>query len=309
MPFANGRISTYVGGTLDVQQSEPSVCVQVTEEAHVTQHPDIRLILSDIDGTILPYGQRVVSPRVISAFHAAMDAGIRVGPASGRGISHVVPTFGGDDACVATALGTNGMQVYLDGELIHEEHLPHDALEHVLQAIEGLPQTGAIIFDGGTPLLVAGKREDLAQSFPVYAEQSVDAVGIPDFPVVKMNVFCATELAVTRMLFDLVSTEIPELDFNVPMAGFLNMAPPGYSKATGIEIICEALGIGIDQVVTFGDGGNDIELVGAIPNGVAVAGAVPEVASVARWHVGRCEDEAVPDAIETLAAGAWPFVA
>ncbi len=271
-------------------------------------HQEIKLILSDIDGTLLPYGHRVVSPRVIEAFHAAMAAGIHVGPASGRGISHVVPTFGGDDACVATALGTNGMQVYLDGALIHEEHLPHAAIEHVAEVIHELPGVGAIVFDGGTPLLVEGTREDLALSFPVYAEQARDAVGIPDFPIVKMNVFCDGDLDRTRRLYDLVAHEVPELDFNVPMAGFLNMAPPGYSKASGIKIICEALGIGIDQVVTFGDGGNDVELVAHVPNGVAVAGAVPEVSAAARWHIGPCEEDAVPAAIEALANGAWPFV-
>ena len=270
-------------------------------------HHDIKLILSDIDGTLLPYGRRVVSPRVIEAFHAAMNAGIHVGPASGRGISHVVPTFGGDDACVATALGPNGMQVHLDGVLIHEEHLPHAAIEHVAQVIHGLPGVGAIVFDGGTPLLVEGKREDLALSFPVYAEQARDVDAIPDFPVFKMNVFCDGDLDRTRKLYDLVAHEVPELDFNVPMAGFLNMAPPGYSKATGIDIICEALGIDIDQVVTFGDGGNDVEMVAHVPNGVAVAGAVPEVAAAARWHIGPCEEDAVPTAIEALAMGDWPF--
>ena len=269
--------------------------------------PPIKLILSDIDGTLLPYGQRVVSPRVRAAFHAAMDAGIHVGPASGRGISHVVPTFGGDDACVATALGTNGMQVYLDGELIHEEHLPHDALEHVLEAIRGLPGVGAIVFDGGTPLLVEGTREDLAVSFPVYAEQALDCERIPDIPIVKMNVFSTGDLAQTQELFDAVSTEVRELDFNVPMAGFLNMAPVGYSKASGIDTLCETLGIGLEQVVTFGDGGNDLEMIAHVPNGVAVAGAMPEVTAAARWHLGLCEDEVVAAAIEALAAGEWPF--
>ena len=270
-------------------------------------HPNIKLILSDIDGTILPFGQKVVSQRVRSAFHAAMDAGIHVGPASGRGISHVKPTFAGDDACIATALGTNGMQVYLDGELIHEEHVDRDALVHVCQVIHELPGTGAIVFDGGTPLLVEGSREDLAYSFPMYAQQAVDADEIPHSPIVKMNVFIAGDLAQTQELFERVSTEVPELDFNVPLAGFLNLAPVGYSKATGIQILCEALGIGIDQVVTFGDGGNDYEMIAHIPNGVAVAGAAPAVAEAARWHVGRCEDDAVPAAIEALAAGEWPF--
>ena len=273
----------------------------------MSEHPAIKLILSDIDGTMLPYGQRVVSPRVIAAFHTAMDAGIHVGPASGRGISHVVPSFGGDDACVATALGTNGMQVYLDGELIHEEHLDHGALEHVLEVIHGRPGVGAIVFGGGTPLLVEGTREDLAESFPVYAEQAVDHVGLPSFPIIKLNVFNAGGIGLTRELLDLLVREVPELDFNLPMAGFLNLTPPGYSKASGIDILCEALGIGIDQVVTFGDGGNDIEMIAHVPNGVAVAGAVEEVAAAARWHIGRCEDEAVPAAIEALAAGEWPF--
>ena len=268
---------------------------------------DIKLILSDIDGTLLPYGQRVVSSRVIESFHSAMDAGIRVGPASGRGISHVIPTFGGDDACVATALGTNGMQVYLDGELIHVEYLPHDALIHVAQVIHDMPGVGAIVFDGGTPLLVEGKREDLALSFPVYAKEALDTSSIPDIPIFKMNVFCDGDLERTRRLFDVVTSEVTELDFNVPMAGFLNMAPPGYSKATGIEIICKALGIGIDQVVTFGDGGNDLEMIAHIPNGVAVAGAVPEVVAAARWHIGPCEEDSVPAAIEALANGDWPF--
>lgn len=273
------------------------------------EHPDIRLILSDIDGTLLPFGQRVVSDRVREAFHTALDAGIHVGPASGRGISHVTPSFAGDVACTATALATNGMQVYLDGALIHEEHLPREALVHVTEVIRAVPGTGAIVFDGGTPLLVEGTRENLALSFPVYAEQALDAEDIPEFPIVKMNVFCTGDLADTQRLYELVAREVSELDFNVPMARFLNITPKGYSKASGIDILCKALGIGLDQVVTFGDGGNDLEMIAHVPNGVAVAGAVPEVAAAARWHLGRCEDEVVPAAIEALAAGEWPFEA
>jgi hydroxymethylpyrimidine pyrophosphatase-like HAD family hydrolase len=43
------------------------------------------------------------------------------------------------------------------------------------------------------------------------------------------------------------------------------------------------------------------------PNGVAVEGSAPDAAAAARWHIGRCEDEAVAAAIEALAAGEWPF--
>lgn len=76
-----------------------------------------KLILCDIDGTILPKGNPQVSQRTIRAFHAALDAGIAIGPASGRGIDWIPPFFGGDAACCATCLATNGQQVYLGGSV------------------------------------------------------------------------------------------------------------------------------------------------------------------------------------------------
>lgn len=269
---------------------------------------DIKLILSDIDGTMLPYGQAVVSERTRRAFHAAMDAGIHVGPASGRGISHVVPAFAGDEACVATALGTNGMQVYLDGKLIHEERLPLAALEEVLRVVRARSEAGAIVFDDeGLPHLIDGSREELAKTFPKYAEEAVQADGLPDKPPVKLNVFVSGGLEATREVMEELQREVDALDFNLPMPGFINLTPPGYSKASGIDVLCEALGIGLDQVVVFGDGGNDVEMLAHTPNGVAVEGSAPDAAAAARWHIGRCEDEAVAAAIEALAAGEWPF--
>ena len=81
----------------------------------------IKLVLSDIDGTLLPRGNAEVDRRVIEAFHALLDAGLAVGPASGRALPAILPAFAGDEACVATALATNGMQVYTAGKLVHEE--------------------------------------------------------------------------------------------------------------------------------------------------------------------------------------------
>lgn len=49
----------------------------------------IRLILTDIDNTILPHGESRVSERTVSSFHRALDAGIHIGPASGRGIDWI----------------------------------------------------------------------------------------------------------------------------------------------------------------------------------------------------------------------------
>ena len=267
----------------------------------------MKLILTDIDGTILPFGGDVVSDRTIEAFHAALDAGIHIGPASGRALAGVMPAFGGNERCTRTALVTNGMEVYLDGELIHREVLPHAMLEHVLRALASEKDAGMIVFDGGKVYLVQGEREVLAESFSVYARNPLPSDGIPDFDVVKANIFCPGDMERTRRLLDYMRAEVPELGFNLPVAGFLNITPRGYSKASGIDILCDAIGVGLDEVVVFGDANNDLEMIQHVPNSVAVANATAEIRCAARWHVGDCADEAVQDAIFALAKGEFPF--
>ena len=267
----------------------------------------VKLILSDIDGTLLPRGRASLDPRVPAAFHAALDAGLYVGPVSGRALPAILPVFNEDSACVRTALTTNGMQVYLDGRLIHEEVLPHDALCALADIMRDEPRGGMICFEGPAVHMVCGKAETLAPIFPTYAANPLLTWAVPATPVVKANVFIDADADETHRLADRLAAVVPQLGFNVPMPGFLNVVPPGYSKATGIDIACRALGVTLDEVVVFGDAGNDIEMLEHVPNSVAVANATAEAAAVARWHIGSVDDCAVADAICALAAGSWPF--
>lgn len=268
---------------------------------------DIRLILTDIDGTILPYGQDQVSERTRAAFHAAIDAGIRIGPASGRGFSYIPRSFGGDAACSATCLATNGMQVYLDGQLVHQQFLPRAAVAHIGELVRDLPHAGLLCFEDGKPLLVEGEKSDLAVSFPSYARACRRVDAVPAHDIEKANVFVGAGMDETREVLDYLLARAEGVGLNLPMPGFLNITPLGWSKASGIDLLCNRLGIGLDQVVVFGDGGNDVEMLAHIPHSVAVADAAPEAARAARWHVGRCEDESVVAAIEAIVAGKWPF--
>lgn len=268
---------------------------------------NIRLILTDIDGTILPYGQRCVSERTRQAFHAAIEAGIQIGPASGRGFSYIPRSFAGDAACSATCLATNGMQIYLDGRLIHQELLPREPIVAIVRELRGFPHAGLLCFEDGMPLLVEGRVRDLRCSFEMYANSCAKADEVPRHDIEKANVFVNGNLRETFEVCAYLSTRVRDIGFNVPMQGFINMAPVGWSKASGIDILCSALGIGLDQVVVFGDGGNDVEMLEHVPHSVAVEDAAPEALAAARHVVGRCADDAVAQAIEVLAAGEWPF--
>jgi len=63
---------------------------------------------------------------------------------------------------------------------------------------------------------------------------------------------------------------------------YLEIAPKPISKATGLKkILAHGYAISLDEVVAFGDGYNDIDLLQQVGWGVAVANAFPEVKAVA----------------------------
>lgn len=271
--------------------------------------PQVKLVLSDIDSTILPAGQTQVSPRTRAAFHAAREAGIVIGPASGRGFAQIAPFFANDIACYSTAIATNGLEVYHDGVRICVQPLERTALEATLAALANIPRAGLICFDGAHPLLVAGERADLAERMPSYAAACDEVDALPLGQVVKANVFMGGDALTTEELCVRLSRAVPELDFDIPLPGYLNIMPAGWNKGSAVRRLCDHLHIGLDEVVVFGDAGNDLTMFEVVDHAVAVANATPEAAAAARWHIGRCEDEAVAAAIEALAVGEWPFEA
>ncbi|MCC6103052.1 MAG: HAD family hydrolase [Atopobiaceae bacterium] len=267
----------------------------------------IRLILTDIDNTILPHGESRVSERTVSSFHRALDAGIHIGPASGRGIDWIPPFFGGDATCCSTCLATNGLQVYLDGRLIHEEHSARSALREAATILKEVPHAGLLCFKGGTPLLVTGEREDLAAVFPTYARVCVPVEDVPDFPIIKSNVFISSDDKTARELVARLNREVEGLDFDYALPGFSNIMPHGYNKGTGVCMLCDALGIDTSEAVVFGDAENDLPMFSVVPDCVAVANAQSSVRDAARWHIGPCDEDAVAQAVEALASCEWPF--
>lgn len=268
----------------------------------------VKLILTDIDGTILPAGEKTVSARTVAAIHVALDAGIAVGPASGRGYAWIPDFFGGDAACCATALATNGLQVYVDGEKVMEQTLDRGALERLRAIVVETPHAGLACFDGLTPLVAAGTRDDLAKAFPAYGERCVELGSLPDFAVVKANVFSGAGSDAMDDLVARLNAEVTAFDVDRAMPAYSNVMPRGWNKGSAVRWLVERLGVGLDEVVVFGDANNDLPMFSVVPNSVAVAGASSEAAAAARWHIGACEDDAVAAAIEALARGEWPFV-
>ena len=96
------------------------------------------------------------------------------------------------------------------------------------------------------------------------------------------------------------------MDFVFPSttAPLIDVSPHGWSKGSAVRVLAETLGITLDEVAVFGDSENDLAMIEAVPNSVAVANASEQIARVSRWHIGQSADDAVADALFDIAATA-----
>jgi Cof subfamily protein (haloacid dehalogenase superfamily) len=81
---------------------------------------------------------------------------------------------------------------------------------------------------------------------------------------------------------------------------FLELASPEISKGTGMAFVAERLGFAADAAVGFGDGENDVELLGWAGYAVAVENGDERVKALADWVVPGPREEGVAQVIEAL---------
>lgn len=265
-----------------------------------------KLILSDIDDTIMPRGTYQVPERTRNAFLSAIDAGNYAGVVSGRAFEQLPPFFNNDERCIATGITTNGLTIYVGGECVLKYTVSPELLARLMDAVDQLPNAGVMYFDGANPVILRGKAEDLLANFPAYAK-SASYGSLPDEPVVKCNAFIRGGFDEAQVMADFLSEAVPELDFDVPNPGYNNIMAKGVNKGSSVLWLANYLGIAPEDIFVFGDADNDLTMMRAVKNSVAVANATPNAAATAHWHIGACKDDAVAGAIEALVAGEFPF--
>ena len=248
-----------------------------------------QVVALDIDGTLLAWvdGQtedyETIPPDVYAAVHRALDAGAHVVLASGRsphGMTRIadmlgIPREAGDRVWV---VASNGAVIfrYPPMEVVHEETF--DAAPAVAAVLEHHPHALVAVEERS----VGGYRVN--RVFPegeISGEQIItevhDIVGEPVSRVIIRDPDAtADDFVELGARLGLHGT-----DYVVGWTAWLDLSPMGISKASGLEHVCDALGLTAADVLAIGDGRNDIEMLSWAGRGVAMGQAVEEVRAAA----------------------------
>jgi Cof subfamily protein (haloacid dehalogenase superfamily) len=259
-----------------------------------------RLVALDIDGTLLKWVEGVgttyeeVSVPVHDAVHRALAAGAHVVLASGRsphGMTRVADLLDlhvdGDGP--AWIVASNGAVVfrYPPLEIVHEETF--DAAPAVAAVMEHHPNALVAVEERGV-----GYRVN--RPFPIgelTGEMTIapvdDLVGGPvSRVIIRDPEATADDFVALAQRLGLQGT-----DYVVGWTAWLDLAPVGVNKASGLQLVAAELGVAAGEVLAIGDGRNDIEMLEWAGRGVAMGQAVEVVRQAADAVTGTVHDEGV----------------
>lgn len=261
--------------------------------------PDVRLVAVDMDGSLLDDAKRV-DPSFWPLLDELVERGVTVCPASGRQYATLRRQLGRDDLVY---IAENGAHVVRAGEPLAVHGLSTDLARDVVRDMRRHAAAGAdvgVVLCGLRSAYV--ERTDapfLEQCHPYYAllQQVPDLTAVED-TVLKVAVHdfgpAQTGAGAALARFD------GDARVLVSGAHWVDVMSPDADKGHALREVQQALGVGPEQTVAFGDYLNDVGMLAAAHWSFAMANAHPDVLADARYVAPSNEDNGVVRALRTL---------
>jgi Cof subfamily protein (haloacid dehalogenase superfamily) len=256
---------------------------------------DIRLIASDMDGTLLDADGQVPE-RFWPLLERILAAGIVFVPASGRQYQTLEAVFGHREGLVYIA--ENGTNIVRDGVSIALETVVPSIISPVLDWVRDTASTGAdlgvVVCGARTAYIERSDEEFVSKVRPYYAAlEIVDDVvaAAADDDVLKLAIFDLGR-AESRTGPAVIALGLPA-DVVISGENWVDIMRPGANKGKALIRLQEHLGIGREQTMAFGDYLNDAELLDAAQHSYAMANAHQSIRDRARHQAPSNIDEGV----------------
>lgn len=271
---------------------------------------DIRMIATDLDGTLLnPEGN--ISARTLNALHACTERNIPVVMASGRtfeGIRLLAKSAGIN----APIISSNGARVDASpyGPTLLEDTLSPALAREVFDILKqsGLYiecYSGNVIYQAHAELSPFLKDPAGYEEVPAicdedgYEQHFINDINRMEQEgmnrAYKFAAFCREQERldeIRRKMAHLPVSINSSFPFNI------EIMEQGRGKGRAIRFLAEHMGISVDQVMAFGDGTNDREMLAAAGTGVAMANAADELKEIASMIAPSNREDGLAQLIE-----------
>ena len=273
------------------------------------EHVVGRLVFIDMDDTFLSPDKTIPADN-LAVLDEAYERGVEIVPCTGRTFMGI-PRELVEHPSVRYAVCCNGSLAYdaKTGETLHEVDIEKDVVRGLYDELKNLNITfdvcsGGVVYTaadrwhlmdelGFAPKGLA-QVKGMRKRFDGTVDQAIEAVG----EICRVNVFFLTEKD-AHIVWAAVDAR-PELTRASSLPCNVEITRAGTNKGSGVRWICEYLGVDPADAIAFGDSMNDLSMLEAVGDGVAMANALDACKAVANHIAPPCSESGVAQYLRAL---------
>lgn len=250
----------------------------------------IKAIFFDIDGTLIPFGEKNIPTKVVNALTLLRLQGIKLYISTGRHPQLLAPIrqifeFDG-------YITLNGQYAWIDQKVLRSQPISPSELSKFLAYLEEHPFPCVFL--------------EINQIYANYVEEKIKLfTQLQDLPLPPV---CPLPNPNQNQVFQVIAflskeeetpliESVSDSDFVRWSPLFVDTVAKGGGKEHGIQAFCDEIGITAEEVMAFGDGENDITMLQYAGIGVAMGNASQPVFDVADFITKDVDDDGIYHAL------------
>ena len=254
----------------------------------------IKVIASDIDGTLLPEGSHQLNPRIFDLILKLKEQGIHFIAASGRQLESQQELFTPIKDEISY-ISENGAICLYEGNRHTISQFDSNLAKRIIAELENRPNCKVAISTSRTQYIKSGDAD-----FYNYMSKQLN------YCVTPIDSFYEIQEPIVKIAFRDVQTHFESFEYfktlfekeiRVATAGnlWIDFIPFHSNKGVALKFILEQMNISPAEVISFGDQLNDLEMLSYTGTSYAMAHAQPEAQECATYII-----DSVIDVLEEL---------
>ncbi len=236
---------------------------------------DIKLLASDMDGTLLQNGAKKPTEEAFKLIHQLKEQGIMFAAASGRQYHSLRRIFAPIADDIAYVCENGCLAIYQD-EVLYEANLTKKVARDIVETVESNPRYMALVTGAKSAYLLRkeGREEleDLLLNYFNYTMKWIDDFSDIPEKIIKVSVYCSE--GVNQKDVEFLEEKFGDVA-SVATSGtvWIDLMPKDITKKIGLEKLASYLHIPIADCMAVGDEYNDYEMLSTVGHPVAMDNA------------------------------------
>lgn len=248
----------------------------------------IRMIASDLDGTLLQNGSQKLNEEIFPLIKRLKQLGILFVAASGRQYDNLRRLFEPvkDDIVY---IAENGCLIFYQDKILHKDVMRRELGEDILHTIWN-KEDAEILLSGQHTSYIQPKDEEFGRLLRDVVKNHVTVVENifqTEEEYFKISVYEKEGIEKSQSYWE----ELYNDQVSVVTSGnvWLDMMPKGVNKGTAMKKLQEYFHVDAKECMAFGDYYNDVEMLQAVKYGYAVENAQEYIKKICHYRTDRVE--------------------